>query len=202
MLQFRRLRAPSSSFNDNYARGRLNNFPTDQGQTQTILYPGSSGALPQYDYEEPAAPVFSLPLPTPTTTTTTSTTPYPVMFEERRPAASRLPIAPVVPVASIRTPANRRRPQSNNVGNRFQDIIDEIEPLTEKEEERRFREEQARNAHYTFGTSIDDGINDQSIHRQETRNGLALKGMYSYSDGFFRRTIHYEADEKGYRVVK
>ena len=26
--------------------------------------------------------------------------------------------------------------------------------------------------------------------------------MYSYSDGFVRRTVHYEADENGYRVVK
>lgn len=26
--------------------------------------------------------------------------------------------------------------------------------------------------------------------------------MYSYSDGFFKRTVHYEADEGGYRVVK
>ena len=38
--------------------------------------------------------------------------------------------------------------------------------------------------------------------RSEQRDGLALKGMYSYSDGFFRRTVHYEADEGGYRVVK
>lgn len=33
-------------------------------------------------------------------------------------------------------------------------------------------------------------------------DGLALKGMYSYSDGFFRRTVHYAADEGGYRVTK
>lgn len=72
----------------------------------------------------------------------------------------------------------------------------------ETEEERLLREEQAKNAHYSFGTSIDDRINDHSIQRQETRDGLALHGMYSYSDGFFRRTIHYQADENGYRVVK
>lgn len=75
-------------------------------------------------------------------------------------------------------------------------------PHVETDEERLLREEQAKNAHYTFGTSIDDKINDHSIHRQETRDGLALHGMYSYSDGFFRRTIHYQADENGYRVVK
>lgn len=33
-------------------------------------------------------------------------------------------------------------------------------------------------------------------------DGLSLKGMYSYSDGFFRRTVHYAADEGGYRVTK
>lgn len=47
-----------------------------------------------------------------------------------------------------------------------------------------------------------DTINDHEHVRQETREGLALKGMYSYSDGFFRRTVHYVADEGGYRVVK
>lgn len=59
-----------------------------------------------------------------------------------------------------------------------------------------------KNAHYSFASSVQDSINDHSITRQETRNGLALSGMYSYSDGFFKRTVHYEADEGGYRVVK
>ncbi|XP_031633701.1 uncharacterized protein LOC116347281 [Contarinia nasturtii] len=75
-------------------------------------------------------------------------------------------------------------------------------PFIETEEQRLLREEQAKNAHYTFGTSIDDKINDHAISREETRDGLALRGMYSYSDGYFRRTIHYEADQNGYRVVK
>lgn len=47
-----------------------------------------------------------------------------------------------------------------------------------------------------------DTINDHEHVRQEVREGLALKGMYSYSDGYFRRTVYYEADEGGYRVVK
>lgn len=47
-----------------------------------------------------------------------------------------------------------------------------------------------------------DTINDHEHVRQEIREGLALKGMYSYSDGFFRRTVYYEADEGGYRVTK
>lgn len=63
-------------------------------------------------------------------------------------------------------------------------------------------EDQAKSAYYKFGTSIHDTINDHEHVRQEVREGLALKGMYSYSDGFFRRTVHYEADEGGYRVVK
>lgn len=64
------------------------------------------------------------------------------------------------------------------------------------------REEEAKNAHYSFSSSVQDSINDHAIVRSETRDGLALKGMYSYSDGFFKRTVHYEADENGYRVVK
>lgn len=89
-----------------------------------------------------------------------------------------------------------------------QDIVnDEVlpeyrPPHVETEEERLLREEQAKNAHYTFGTTIDDSINDHSIHRQETRDGLAVTGMYSYSDGFFKRIIHYLADQDGYRVTK
>lgn len=206
VCQYRR-----STYQDNFTHGRLSNYPSNQAQTQTIFYPGSAGALPRY--EELAAPTFSLPIPTSdattTTTTTTTTTPYPVIYETRRssprrPVAQIAPIAPTVPPTSIRAPTRRRRPQSNVVENRFENTkIENNEPLTEDDEEARlYREEQARNAHYSFGTSIDDSINDHSIHRQETREGLALKGMYSYSDGYFKRTIHYEADENGYRVVK
>uniref|UniRef100_A0A182WF62 Uncharacterized protein n=1 Tax=Anopheles minimus TaxID=112268 RepID=A0A182WF62_9DIPT len=61
---------------------------------------------------------------------------------------------------------------------------------------------QAKAAQYAYDTSVNDTINDHTIMRQEERNGLSLKGMYSYSDGFFKRTVHYEADDKGYRVVK
>lgn len=71
------------------------------------------------------------------------------------------------------------------------------EPATSEE-----LEEQSRSAFYKFGTSVHDTINDHEHVRQEVREGLTLKGMYSYSDGFFRRSVHYEADEDGYRVVK
>lgn len=40
------------------------------------------------------------------------------------------------------------------------------------------------------------------IAREETRDGTKVSGMYSYSDGFVMRTVFYEADENGYRVVK
>ena len=74
---------------------------------------------------------------------------------------------------------------------------------TEGEEDRRLREhEEAKSAHYAFSSSVQDSINDHAISRSETRDGLALTGMYSYSDGFFKRTVHYQADENGYRVVK
>lgn len=68
--------------------------------------------------------------------------------------------------------------------------------------EEEIKNQENKNAHYSFASSVQDSINDHSITRQETRNGLALNGMYSYSDGFFKRTVHYEADEGGYRVVK
>lgn len=57
-------------------------------------------------------------------------------------------------------------------------------------------------AYYKFDTSIQDTINDQSVIRHEEREGVNLRGLYSYSDGFFRRTVHYEADKDGYRVTK
>jgi hypothetical protein len=63
-------------------------------------------------------------------------------------------------------------------------------------------EDQAKSAHYTFGSEVRDTINDHEHVRQETRDGLKLTGMYSYSDGFFKRTVHYVADEGGYRVTK
>lgn len=70
------------------------------------------------------------------------------------------------------------------------------ESLTPEEEE-----EQAKLAYYNFGTSVHDTINDHEHVRNEVRDGLKLTGMYSYSDGFFKRTVHYVADENGYRVV-
>lgn len=63
-------------------------------------------------------------------------------------------------------------------------------------------EEQNKSAYYNFGTAVRDTINDHEHVREEVREGLKLTGMYSYSDGFFKRTVHYVADEGGYRVTK
>ncbi|XP_077301074.1 uncharacterized protein LOC143921598 [Arctopsyche grandis] len=72
---------------------------------------------------------------------------------------------------------------------------------TSDEEAELFRK-QAEGAHYSFDSSIDDGINGQSHSRTETRDGLNVQGMYSYNDGYYKRTVYYEADDKGYRIVK
>ncbi|XP_058124214.1 uncharacterized protein LOC131285345 [Anopheles ziemanni] len=79
---------------------------------------------------------------------------------------------------------------------------DEPKGSTSGESEESLEKTQAKAAKYSYDTSVNDTINDHAIMRQEERDGLSLKGMYSYSDGFFRRTVHYEADDKGYRVVK
>jgi len=60
----------------------------------------------------------------------------------------------------------------------------------------------ARNARFNFGYSIQDDINGAQVERSEQRDGLKLTGEYSYSDGFFKRTVAYVADENGYRVTK
>lgn len=61
---------------------------------------------------------------------------------------------------------------------------------------------QNESAQYHFDSTVEDGINDGTIQRQEERNGTKVKGSYSYSDGYVRRKVYYEADENGYRVVK
>lgn len=77
---------------------------------------------------------------------------------------------------------------------------------TQQQQQSQFDQElfqhQAENARYSFNSAVTDTINDQENVRQETRDGLNLRGLYSYSDGYFKRTVHYEADENGYRVVK
>ncbi|OXA62626.1 Larval cuticle protein A3A, partial [Folsomia candida] len=69
------------------------------------------------------------------------------------------------------------------------------------DERHRIEDDQAKNAKYSFGSAIDDGIMDHSHIRQETRDGLKVEGSYAYSDGYFKRVVNYVADENGYRVV-
>ncbi|XP_030752933.1 uncharacterized protein LOC115879993 [Sitophilus oryzae] len=57
-------------------------------------------------------------------------------------------------------------------------------------------------ARYQFSSNIDDHISDLTHQRSEERDGLSVKGMYSYSDGYYKRTVHYVADDKGYRVLR
>lgn len=103
---------------------------------------------------------------------------------------------PVQPVLDVRTAEDRPKLVTPPP------IPTTIRPRTTTEPETPEElEEQAKTAYYKFGTSVKDTINDHEHVRQEVRDGLALKGMYSYSDGFFRRTVYYEADEGGYRVV-
>ncbi|XP_068147925.1 cuticle protein 7-like [Drosophila tropicalis] len=75
----------------------------------------------------------------------------------------------------------------------------QTESPTSAEEIERYQNE---NAKYSFENKIEDQINGGQITREETRDGSKVTGSYSYSDGFVKRTVHYEADENGYRVVK
>merc|ERR1712172_109314 len=61
--------------------------------------------------------------------------------------------------------------------------------------------EQNKNAKYSFGYRIQDEIKDGFMERQEEREGLAVRGQYSYSDGYFHHSVTYVADENGYRVA-
>lgn len=61
---------------------------------------------------------------------------------------------------------------------------------------------QAESAKYSFSSDVQDDINGNLHQRQETRDGTKVTGSYTYEDGFFRRTVHYVADENGYRVIK
>lgn len=124
------------------------------------------------------------------------------------------PLAPVPVTVSIPIQAIKERPAIvdpsivRSIQNRqnfaaVQPIATTLRPRTTTESDTSEElEEQAKSAYYNFGTELRDTISGNEQTRQEIREGLGLKGMYSYSDGFFRRTVHYEADENGYRVVK
>jgi len=90
----------------------------------------------------------------------------------------------------------QQRSQKKTVHNQQTEDVTTLSPEDE------LFQEQARNAKYSFDSTINDNIMDNNQVRQEKRNGLALTGLYSYSDGFYKRTVHYKADEHGYRVTK
>lgn len=139
---------------------------------QEIIYPGFGGQ----DLKPILPPTIQLLSPPPTVAVVQRE------IEQPQQIVRGIPSRKVVPVS---TTATTTRPTTTT------------EALNSEE-----LDEQSRNAYYTFDTSVQDTINDHEHVRSEQRDGLALKGMYSYSDGFFRRTVHYEADEGGYRVVK
>lgn len=95
--------------------------------------------------------------------------------------------------------SKHEQPKEANANiNKVQNITYKHQPELEKDVFRR----QAQNANYQFSSEIDDGINGNLHQRIEVRDGLSVKGRYSYSDGYHKRTLFYEADDKGYRVVK
>ncbi|XP_033252227.1 uncharacterized protein LOC117191480 [Drosophila miranda] len=77
-------------------------------------------------------------------------------------------------------------------------------PEIDQDEEDRLELErqQNENAQYSFSSNIDDQINDNQNTRTEERDGGTVRGSYSYTDGFVKRTVHYIADKDGYRVLK
>lgn len=117
---------------------------------------------------------------------------------KKQPIIVSIPAQPEIDTSIVRSVQNRQ-----NVVAILPTVQTTLRPRTTTEElTSEELDEQSRSAFYKFGTSVHDTINDHEHVRQEVREGLALKGMYSYSDGYFRRTVHYEADEGGYRVVK
>lgn len=142
----------------------------------------------------PQQQIVQRPIPVPTISTTKSTTtktPVSVFDYEE---FENTPRSVVRPAPILRQQVESVPAETVTTTGRLRSTT---ESLTSEE-----LEEQAKSAHYNFGTSVHDTINDHEHVRHEERDGLLLKGMYSYSDGFFRRTVHYEADEGGYRVTK
>lgn len=129
-------------------------------------------------------PLFTTPVP-----------PNPVTTKQ----LVQIPAQPVDNVSIVRSVQNRQKVAALPTLSTVTTIrpATTTEPETEEE-----LENQAKSAYYKFGTSVHDTINDHEHVRQEVREGLELTGMYSYSDGFFHRSVWYKADEDGYRVTK
>merc|ERR1712083_750196 len=83
----------------------------------------------------------------------------------------------------------------------IEDIEEDDIEYTDDYNTEELAKEQKKNAKYSFGYRIQDKIKDGFMERQEEREGLAVRGQYSYSDGYFHHSVTYVADENGYRVT-
>lgn len=157
---------------------------------QETFYPGTSGNA--------LAPQNSFVIHRPILPPTIQVNPIPLSVSlEQQPIIVSVPADNFVDTSVVRSAQNRKKVVGNSQVFTTEKPRTTTEPATPEE-----IEEQSKSAYYKFGTSVHDTINDHEHVREEVREGLALKGMYSYSDGFFRRTVHYQADENGYRVLK
>lgn len=207
---------------DNQRTFRLKQVPV---QVQETVFPAPIVPTPAIIAPNPVVRSINNPMPIVTREPVAITAPIPVVraINHPEPVAQSEPaaiIAPAVPQKTRRVVKRVRAPQENAAPivahaavevdsinfaepNETPRALSHNQVVVERDEDRRLREEEeAKSAHYSFSSSVQDSINDHAIQRSETRDGLALKGMYSYSDGFFRRTVHYQADQDGYRVVK
>jgi hypothetical protein len=71
-----------------------------------------------------------------------------------------------------------------------------------RERQRLAERDTARNVRYYFASDVEDQVNDLTQHHDEVREGSKVRGSFSYSDGFLRRKVIYEADENGYRIIR
>merc|ERR1712083_49139 len=83
----------------------------------------------------------------------------------------------------------------------IEDIEEDDIEYTDDYNTEELTKEQNKNAKYSFGYRIQGEIKDGFMERQEEREGLAVRGQYSYSDGYFHHSVTYVADENGYRVT-
>ncbi|CAH1107824.1 unnamed protein product [Psylliodes chrysocephalus] len=77
----------------------------------------------------------------------------------------------------------------------------EVHPSNHVENSAEFQQ-QAKNANYQYASQVDDHINGNYQQKAEVRQGGVVYGKYSYDDGFFWRTVYYQADKNGYVVTR
>nr|XP_023022826.1 uncharacterized protein LOC111511051 [Leptinotarsa decemlineata] len=127
------------------------------------------------------------------------TTPVVISEPQPTPPVITLPVQ-LLPVNPAETRVNSSIQQWGNVRIVTPTRINVVpipDPLTSEQQR-----QQALNAKYQFSTYMDDNIKGSFLSRAEVRSGLKVKGQYEYDDGFVHRTVYYEADENGYRIVR